>query len=160
VKRVLLYCSIFLGVVGFTPIKTLQAPQWKVRVVDESNMPVADVTVRESYQNYSAQLRGNEQDLVTDQQGYVIFPAKTLWSPIIVRIVVTLWSAMTGGVHASFGPHAYVFAFGDGVEGSANKNGYTEDWTGSPSMNESRIILLPSNLSKSAFGSDSRSPNR
>jgi hypothetical protein len=131
-----------LAVLLLFPFESLQAPLWEVSVVDQANRPIGGVTVRESYQHYSAQFSGGETDLITDDQGRVTFPAKTLRANLLKRFAVMASSA-TGGVHASFGPHAYVFAFGNGEEGSPVKNGYVEDWTGSPKVNKSVIVLPP-----------------
>lgn len=46
------------------------------------------------------------------------------------RAAAMLWSA-TEGVHASFGPHAGVFAFGNGLRGFAmDSRNVIVDWTG------------------------------
>jgi hypothetical protein len=158
VKRVGILVGIILLAGLLVPIRSVEAPLWTVCVVDETNKPAVGVTVRESYRNYSAEFRDNEQDLITDQHGCVIFPAKSLWAPLIQRGAAIISSA-NGGVHASFGRYVYVFAFADGREGNANKNGFGEDWTGSPAVNQSRIILLPIDLKKDAFESDRKSHN-
>jgi hypothetical protein len=142
VKRAWLYGAISLGIISLIPIQTLEAPLWKVSVVDESNKPVSGITVRESYKNYSAEFEGGEQDLVTDAQGNVVFPTKKVRIPLLKRALVNISSA-TAGVHASFGSHAHVFAFGNGVEGDAVKNGFVEDWTGAPAANDSVIVVHP-----------------
>ena len=62
------------------------------------------------------------------------------------RAAAMLWSA-TEGVHASFGPHASVFAFGNGLRGSAiDSRNVIVDWTGKPGHMESRIIVTPRKL--------------
>jgi hypothetical protein len=157
VKHVGIPIGIVLLAGLLVPIRTVEAPLWTVCVVDETNKPAVDVTVREGYRNYSAEFRDSEQDLVTDQHGCVVFPAKTLWAPLIQRGAAIVSSA-NGGVHASFGRHVYVFAFADGREGNANKNGFVEDWTGSPATNQSRIILLPTDKKKDVFESDRKRP--
>jgi hypothetical protein len=123
------------------PFKSLQAPSWEVSVVDASNNPVSGARVRESYQDYSAEFKGNESDLVTDFTGKVTFPARTLRANVLKRIAV-VFSSATAGFHASFGPHATVFVFG-GMEGTSVKNGVVEDWTGSPRVNTSVIVVHP-----------------
>jgi hypothetical protein len=158
VKRVGILIGIILLAGLLVPIRTVEAPLWTVCVVDETNKPAVGVTVRESYRNYSAEFRDNEHDLVTDQHGCVVFPAKTLWAPLIQRGAAIVASA-NGGVHASFGRHVYVFAFADGREGNANKNGFVEDWTGSPAINQSRIILLPTDQKKTLSKSDRNGHN-
>jgi hypothetical protein len=94
--------------------------------------------VRETYQNHSAESVGGERDLVTDERGKVVFPKVTLRASILKRITVAA-SSLGAGVHASFGPHATVFAFGK-CEGDSVKDGYVEDWTGHALHNRSTIV--------------------
>ena len=125
------------------PYKSQVCPSWHVRVVDESQRPVAGLTVRLSYQNYSAESRSHEVDVVSDDGGDAIFPAATVRVSIARRCLFTLLSAGTG-VHASFGPHAWVFAFGKGLEGTAvDPQRNVIDWTGRPSHMESVIVVKP-----------------
>jgi hypothetical protein len=140
--RVLRFIVTFAVVVLFIyPFESLQAPTWDVSVVNASNDPVSGARVRESYRDYSAEFEGGEADLITDFQGKGTFPAKTVRANILKRIAAILSSA-TAGAHASFGPHAYVFAFG-GMDGNSVKNGVLEDWTGSPRVNTSVIVVHP-----------------
>jgi len=69
------------------PIKTLSAPAWDVTVVDKSGVPVAGITVRESYQNYSAESTGHEEDQQTDIQGEAKFTRKTLSASLLQRVL-------------------------------------------------------------------------
>jgi hypothetical protein len=126
------------------PLRTVQAPKWDVQVLDKAGNPATGISVRESYQNYSAELTGHEETEITDINGQVHFDAKTLRASALNRFVAVIHSLM-GGVHASFGQHAFVFAFGHGVEGSwVDSRGYVGDWTGSPSSMSTRIIVHPS----------------
>jgi hypothetical protein len=118
------------------PFPSLEAPEWSVSVVNNQNIPLRGVTVRESYQNYSFESVGHDIEIVTGDDGKVLFPAKTTWRNIFLRSFGFL-GALTGGIHASFGPHDYVMA--DGV--SPVKNGYLEDWTGRPYKMSSVIVL-------------------
>jgi hypothetical protein len=140
--RIFRFVIAFVVTVLFVyPFESLQAPTWEVSVVDASNTLVSGARVRESYQDYSAEFKGGEADLTTDFTGKVTFPARTLRANLLKRFAVVLSSA-TAGAHASFGPHAYVFVFG-GLEGSSIKNGVVEDWTGSPRINKSVIVVHP-----------------
>ncbi len=51
----------------------------------------------------------------------------------------------TAGVHASFGPSAYVMAFGRGIEGEDVNptSGILVVWLGRPSRVESKIVMRP-----------------
>jgi hypothetical protein len=122
------------------PISTLSAPEWSVCVLDESNRPVAGVLVRESYQNYSAELQGQEEDLYTDANGCVSFLPKRVKSSLLKRLGVILSSA-TGGVHASFGPHSSVTAFRAGKVGDDIRAGLLFSWEGSPTQMKSILHL-------------------
>ena len=124
------------------PFSSLDAPDWTVSVVYGPNEPAGGVLVREEYQNYSVEKQEHEVDLLTDASGKVHFPAKRHYRNCLIRIWGVL-NAATGGVHASFGPHDYVLAFGDGFEGIPEKNGFEEDWTGSPAHVDSLILLHP-----------------
>jgi hypothetical protein len=123
------------------PFESLQAPIWEISVVDASNNPISGARVRESYRDYSAGFKGGEADLVTDFTGSGNFPARTVRASLLKRIAVVLTSA-TAGAHASFGPHASIFALG-GMEGYSVKDGHVEDWTGSPRVNKSVIVVHP-----------------
>ena len=124
------------------PTATVQCPMWEVQVVNESGQPIEGMTVRLSYMNYSAESKSHEEDLRTNASGYVLFHQKSLRAPRIRRALATVSSA-TGGVHASFGPHAWVWTFGDGLEGTAISDGHVTDWTGAPSRMTSKIVAKP-----------------
>ena len=127
-----------LAASGFVPISYLGAPIWVVLVVDERGQPLEGITVRLTYQNYSAEPMDHRQDLITDSRGLVEFPSHAGSCSIAQYVWYTILAARAG-IHASFGRHASVFAFGQGREGSAVDNGVLTDWTGSPGQMESWI---------------------
>jgi hypothetical protein len=47
--------------------------------------------------------------MTADQQGRATFPTRMLTASVMRRLTLTMLSALAG-VHASFGPHANVFA--------------------------------------------------
>jgi hypothetical protein len=143
VKMLLILAAIGVGA-AFVPLKTLECPYWDVWVTDQSDRPVAGITVRLSYRNYSAEHESHEIDEITDAKGHVKFNSRSITASVGRRIAVILSSAQAG-VHASFGPHAYVFAFGHGLEGSDvdNSKGVLVDWTGKTDHMQSRIVVSP-----------------
>jgi hypothetical protein len=94
---VFIFLCLFVSLI---PVRSLQAPKWDVEVVDKSGNPASGVSVRESYQNYSAELTGHEETEVTDVNGHVHFDAKILRASPLKRFVAVIHSAI-GGVQAS-----------------------------------------------------------
>lgn len=124
---------------GFFPIRYLAAPKWDVVVLSEAGAALAGLNVRLSYVNYSAESDSHEITLVTDQSGHVVFPSQYRTASLLQRAFYIARSAL-GGVHASFGNHAFVFVFGSGYDGEAVTGSYVTDWTGSPTEMKSKII--------------------
>jgi hypothetical protein len=91
------------------PFPSLTAPDWRITVIDEAHKSVKGALVRESYTNYSIEAERHESDAFTDGSGIVSFPARRIHGSVLRRLFGTLRAAM-GGVHASFGPSAYVNA--------------------------------------------------
>ncbi len=141
-SKVLRFVAVVIGallIVGVFPIRYLASPRWEVWVVAVDGKPLPGINVRLEYQDYSAEGRGHELTLMTDETGHCLFPPQYGRASFFQRVFFTLSSAMAG-VHASFGPHAFVFAFGGGYEGDAVSGDYVTDWTGSPGAMESRIV--------------------
>jgi hypothetical protein len=132
----------FVLAFALVPFASLHCPGWTVTVVDWQDRPIPGMTVRLSYQNYSLEDESHEMDRITDQRGQVTFPAQTIHASFLRRCYRTVLSARAG-VHASFGPSAYVFAFGKGMEGPDvdPKRGILVFWRGSPSQMQSRIVI-------------------
>lgn len=80
---------------------------------------------------------------MTDQRGNASFDAQRVRRPRLIRWGGNVINVVTQGVHASFGCHSYVFAFGNGLEGSPVRDGYIEVWHGTPDHMESRIVAAP-----------------
>jgi len=138
------------------PVSLLAAPQWDVVVVDGHNKPVEGITVRETWQNYSVEMEGHEANCQTDTNGHATFPAQNSEYSVLRQIAGTASALVHLGVHASYGPHATVFAFGKGLEGTATTGTFVTDWTGSPSLMRSRIVVRPTILPSSTESSVSQ----
>ena len=136
--------SIVLLICAAYPWQSLQAPTWRVKVVDGDNRPVEGMLVRLSFQNHSAEDTSHELDERTDRDGLATFPRQTLRACGLQRLMSILRSA-GAGVHASFGPHAWVFAFGQGLQGGAlDRTGkFVMDWQGHPDDMYSVIVVRP-----------------
>ncbi|MCU1226749.1 MAG: hypothetical protein JWQ42_4842 [Edaphobacter sp.] len=116
----------------------LAAPNWDVTVVDGNGNPVPNISVTETWQNYSCENVNHTATLTTDAHGQVHFP------PVHVQRNVTKClhetaSELAEGVHASLGRHVYI-----NVQGLAcvpDSHDKCIDWTGSPTHMTSRVIL-------------------
>jgi hypothetical protein len=143
VRKILCILAACAFALVFVPIKTLNSPAWNVSVVDQNGQPVCGITVRLSYQNYSAEDKSHEIDGTTDHYGHAAFKPQALSASGASRMVYTLQSAL-GGVHASFGPHASVFGFGRGLEGfNVDSQDLIAEWTGKSESMQSRIVVRP-----------------
>ena len=138
-RRIALVGVALIGL-SLIPIPYLASPAWEVSVVDDTGQPVQGVTVRLSYQNYSAERHSHEENRTTDERGQATFPR---WESSASLLELCYYSGLSAraGVHASFGRHAGVFVFGHGLDGTATSGRFVTDWTGSPDHMESRIVL-------------------
>ena len=139
-RRLVILIVIAVMFAALLPISTLTAPEWSVCVLDESGNPAANVLVRESYENYSAEFEGNEEDLYTDTKGCVFFLPKRVRSSLLKRFGAIISSAMSGA-HASFGPHSNVTAFQGKQRGDDVRRGLLFTWEGSPAHMSSVLRL-------------------
>jgi hypothetical protein len=141
-KRALILTAAIVLPLSLIPVPYLASPEWSVQVVDESGNPLSGMLVRLSYTNYSVESTGHEENRYTDQSGAIIFPKHRRWASMLQRTFYTALSA-SAFAHASFGPHAYVFAFGNRREGDATSGEFVTDWPGKPERMESRIVATP-----------------
>jgi hypothetical protein len=138
-RAILALVSTCLLILGAWPTTYLASPRWDVWVVTEDGRPISDINVALYYANYSAEGESHSAVLWTDGQGHVLFPANYAKASLYRRVFYTISSA-GAGVHASFGRHASVFAYGNGYEGFPVNCQYVEDWRGSPDSMQSKII--------------------
>jgi hypothetical protein len=94
--------------VALWPTFSLVTPRWEVRVVDEAGDPVKGLAVGMDWMNTSADEYHLEMQL-TDQNGYVVFPAHTVKTSALRRIANLVISAQYL-YHGNFGPSAAVHA--------------------------------------------------
>jgi hypothetical protein len=88
------------------PFKTTVVPDWRVRIVDEEGNPIRMAVVKEVWQHSTIESASHEEDSITDNDGYVTFPRRTVRGSLLVRIGTPIVNLLN--VHASFGPIAYV----------------------------------------------------
>jgi hypothetical protein len=128
-------------ILGAWPMSYLASPRWDVWVVTADGRPISDANVALHYVNYSAEGESHLEILRTDQSGHVLFPEHYARASVLRKVFYTISSAQAG-VHASFGRHASVFAYGSGGGdiGTPVNGQYLEDWRGNPKSMQSKIV--------------------
>jgi hypothetical protein len=72
------------GIFLLYPVETNSVPEWKIQVVDSENNSMSDLKVR---QIWSISGEHNEEDLITDLDGFVTFPKRLIRQP---RLLILL----------------------------------------------------------------------
>jgi len=108
-RKWLVLLLLFLTGLILFPFKKTVVPSTRVLVVTRDMHPVKDALVRQTWQDYSLEKTGHEEDLRTDFQGRVTFPARTVRANLVWRVLGPLASIGGQGVHASFGVHTDMF---------------------------------------------------
>ncbi len=107
------YIALLLcGVILLVPFPTTVVPEWKITVLDQTGKPFANWEVREYWQHYSLESDGHQDNRLTDENGYVVFPERTIWSPLLWRIASTSLAALSVIAHGSMGIDAWVMVYG------------------------------------------------
>ena|SRR5438128_1523136 len=117
-KIVLLLLLGILAVVALYPLETIVVPEWRIRIVDEARVPLRNASVREVWQHYSIESTDHKEDLLTDGDGFVTFPKRTITSPLAVRIIRAALNSLNP--HGSSGPGAYLVILARGYDTSSN----------------------------------------
>jgi len=94
------------------PYETTVVPQWTVRVVDEAGSSLGNVGVTEYWRHTSVESGDHHAESITDGNGYVTFPRRTIRASFLRRVIGPLINRLN--VHGvDLGPHAYLIVAGD-----------------------------------------------
>src|SRR5260370_21572678 len=115
-RRKTFWLVIVLGISFLYPLENTIVRAQNVRVVTEEWRPIQGCSVRQSWQDYSLESRGHEQDLTTDPNGRVTFPRRTIRASLARRLLHPVWNVLSQGVHASFGVHTNIVPGGEVTE--------------------------------------------
>jgi hypothetical protein len=107
-----------VAVIAFYPLETTVVPEWRVRIVDEAGAPLGNTGIREVWKHYSIESESHEQDLLTDNDGYVAFPRRTVRAGLAVRLIKSSINALNP--HGSSGPGAYLITLAPGYDTWSN----------------------------------------
>lgn len=94
-----------------TPFPTKVVPNWKIRIVDTFGNACNNQEVETSWGHYTIHVFGNadNQDRQnTDETGYVEFPTRWIWAPLIWRLIAPVFSFFLTLMHGGGGIYATI----------------------------------------------------
>jgi hypothetical protein len=95
------------------PQKLTIVPAYHVRLVDQSGEPLANTFVSELWQQTAAQRIENLQQIMTNSQGEVDLPQRTVRASLVERVLGCLRNASRQGFSDACGNRFYIGAAGD-----------------------------------------------
>lgn len=105
---------IVLAAVLLMPLFSIQmVPEWRLQVLDQDGVPVQNEMIRQTWKDYSLEfwtLSGHEETTITDTNGYVIFPPRSIRVSVL-EILASKFRDIIARLnpHSSFGPASSVF---------------------------------------------------
>lgn len=72
------------------PFKTTTVPEWNLRVRDDVGVSVRGIRVTEHWQHYLLEATGHEDPRTTNEEGRVGFPARSIRSSVLGRLVARI----------------------------------------------------------------------
>jgi len=93
------------------PFPTKTIPTWKIRIVDTIGSPCKDREVETSWGHYTIDVLGNayhHDSQNTDAEGYVEFPTRYIWVPLLWRLIAPLFAFVLNAMHGGSGIHAII----------------------------------------------------
>ena len=113
--RLLIVVLICFGtIVTLVPIETSVIPQWRVQVVDVNGTACPNMSVTQSWGHYRLYLDGNYSSdrRLTDLNGYVQFPARTIRASLSRRIIMPIVTRIATIMHGGWKVDGAVWAVG------------------------------------------------
>ena len=113
--RLLIVVCICLGIlVLLAPIETSVIPQWGIQVVDVNGTACPNMEVTQSWGHYRLYLDGNysSDHRLTDLNGYVQFPARTIRASLFRRITMPVVTRIATIMHGGWKVDGAVWASG------------------------------------------------
>jgi hypothetical protein len=108
----LLFALLVLGVLLY-PEKLTIVPAYHVKLVDQSGVPLANTFVSELWQQTAAQRAENLQQVMTNAQGEVDLPQRTVRASLVERMLGCLRNVSRQGFGDACGNRFYIGAAGD-----------------------------------------------
>jgi hypothetical protein len=75
-------------------ISTEISPAFKLQVVDENDKPLPDVVVKQLWEHQGLESNSHREKFITDTQGFIDVPRRTITKDIVTRSVWFIWRIM------------------------------------------------------------------
>jgi hypothetical protein len=111
-RTVLIPAITVVLLIGAWPLTRIVVPAVQLQVLSEEGEPAAGVVVKEEWRDWSAEFQEHKEISHTDLTGHISFPQRTVRSCRLFVVGLASWQLITGGVHASVGPSAWIWAHG------------------------------------------------
>lgn len=115
-KNYILIAVVAGVVLSEIPYKTITVPAWRIRFTDESGMPFRALPVNQTWRNYSVESSDHHAGGMTDENGYAQFPERSVWAPLVMRVLGPIKNMLGAGAHASFGSSGWIMTSCDLME--------------------------------------------
>jgi len=139
-RKVVYFAALILLLGALIPVPQVVAPDWTVTTLDRAHSPLAGVTVREVWEQYSVESASHEEDRKTDAKGEVHFPRRTRKISVAGKLVGCAFGVLSAGAHASCGAHSYLVAFGPGIDTLDWEDLGQEDGTSMPWQHSTLVL--------------------
>src|SRR5687767_8934273 len=107
--------SLVLLLILLYPFKTTTVPEWNLRVRDDSGAAVRGIKVTEHWQHYLLEANGHEDPRITNEEGRVGFPARSIRASLLSRLLARIGKVGSKGDSGHTDPYGSVV-----VRGSKN----------------------------------------
>ncbi len=115
-RKIIVLVALLIGVAACVPFPTTIVPEWKLQVLNLDGMPCESKRVEQNWAHFSLDSTHHLDGRLSDQNGYVVFPERTIWAPSIWRIVRPIPALFLA-----------IFAHGDfGISVSVDSSGLKE----------------------------------
>jgi hypothetical protein len=102
----------------FIQVESTTVPEWKILVVKDNGEPASGKILIQEWRNYSLEEIDNTEKRITDKNGFVVFPIRTISASIFARIIGPPKKFLELFIEAGYGPHAWVVCASKGYGGS------------------------------------------
>jgi hypothetical protein len=94
------------------PYKTTTLPEWNLRVLDDGGDMVYGIKVTEHWQNYLLEASGHEDARITNEEGRVGFPARSIRASLLGRLLARIGKVGSKGDSGRTDPYGSVVVWG------------------------------------------------